>query len=46
MEENDYAIRGKNSQPFTAKCGAVFPRPALIGYPLEYCLERGIKVTY
>lgn len=46
MEAKGYAVRRENFPPNTAKCGAVFPRQALIGYLLEYCLERRTRVTY
>lgn len=46
MEAKGHSVRREKFPANTAKCGALFPRQALIGYLLEYCLERGTRITY
>lgn len=52
MGEKGYAVtRGMASGQMkypaaTAKCGSIFPKQALIGYLIEYCLDRGSKISF
>lgn len=51
MDERGYAVRNSSSTgnkypAATAKCGAIFPKQALIGYLIEYCLDRGSKISF